>query len=110
MTLATIAQQGQGVQDPLRGCEEMPEHPNAETQRFRRENLYNMGFPLFCASEVDSGYFRRLSNFRIVQANQIATARFGLILEKAVDHGEHSEHIGKTMACNVFMNHPLGEQ
>ncbi|MFZ4538233.1 hypothetical protein [Propionivibrio sp.] len=30
-------------------------------------------------------------------------------LEKAVDHSEHGEHNGKTMACNVFMIHPLGE-
>ena len=29
-------------------------------------------------------------------------------LEKSVDHGEHSEHSGRTIKCDVFWIHPLG--
>mgnify|MGYP007061384373 CR=1 FL=1 len=29
-------------------------------------------------------------------------------LEKSVDHGEHSEHSGKTIKSDVFWIHPLG--
>jgi hypothetical protein len=33
----------------------------------------------------------------------------GINLEKAVNHGGHGEHGGKTRACVGLSNHPLGE-
>jgi hypothetical protein len=47
---------------------------------------------------------------RTSRKQKVSTQRKAFILEKAVDHGEHGERAGKTIACLKEWLHPEGDR